>query len=257
MTISLTSGLSVRIPNDQFLVPFVHFDWDGRRYTNDTMLDFLWNSIVDQPATLGRYFLTAAYLMVNHDSNSFTMWEANPTTSSNLVPVINEETAETCGDLDGVVEPSVAATATPTRTGSSLPDTSASSVRVPVGAVAGGVVGGVALLATTGLGTFFLVRRRKRTRSQEVLRGPHADDGAVILGHAHAPQTDGDGLHEICGENKPEAHEMPLNDGPREIGGSEVIGEIGGREVVYTTQGEDGAVHEMDGRVYTFSKPII
>ncbi|ROV94092.1 hypothetical protein VMCG_08247 [Cytospora schulzeri] len=253
MTISLSSGSSIRIPNDQFLVPYVYVDYDGKRYTDDANLDLLWNGIGDQPATLGRYFLTAAYLMVNHDSNSFTLWEANPTTSSNLVSVMNEETAEACGDLGGVVQPSVTATATPTGTGSSLMHSSVSSGSTPVGAVAGGVVGGVALLAIVGLGAFFLVRRSKRARSQEVPKGPHADEGTAVFEYAHAQKTDDDAIYELGAQKKPEAYEMPLNDDPREIAGREVIGEIGGREVIYSTQAGNGIVHEMDGRAYTFS----
>lgn len=245
MTISLSSGLSIRISNDQFLVPYVFVYYSGKRYTNDDKIDLLWNSISgQQPATLGRYFLTAAYYMVNHDSNSFTLWEANPTTSSNLVPVMNEETAEDCGNEGGVVQTSLTGYATPTGTESSLLGTSASpgSTRVP--AIAGGVVGGAALLAITGLGAFFLFRRRQRALSQEASTALRADDDPATSGYQLVLKTHGAGLHELGGEHKPEAHELPLDDGPREIGEGEVI---------YATQEGDGVVHEMDGRVYTFS----
>lgn len=253
MTISLSSGLSIRVPNDQFLVPYVYVDYDGRRYADDTNLDLLWNGIGDQPATLGRYFLTAAYLMVNHDSNSFTLWEANPTTSSSLIPVVNEETAESCGDLGGVVQPSATATAVPTGTGSSLQDTSTSSRSTSVAAVAGGVVGGVVFLVIAGLAAFFLVRKRKGARLQDVHNDPPADDGAAVSVSGHAHRTGGAGICELSGEKRPDTYEMPLNDDPREIAGSEMISEIGGREVIYTTQGANGIAHEMDGHVYAFS----
>ncbi|KAL2280627.1 hypothetical protein FJTKL_12344 [Diaporthe vaccinii] len=84
ITISLSSGLSVTVQNDQFLTPFVQIGYDGARFLNESIKELLINP-TDQPPTLGRYFLTAAYLMVNHDSNTFTMWQGNPSSSSNLV----------------------------------------------------------------------------------------------------------------------------------------------------------------------------
>lgn len=97
MTIILTSRFSVRVSNDQFLIPYVYVDYDGARKEDTSIKEFLWNAVSDQSATLGRYFLTAAYLMVNHDSNSFTLWQANATTSSDLVSVMDEKSAEAWG----------------------------------------------------------------------------------------------------------------------------------------------------------------
>lgn len=93
MAISFSSGLQVTVPNDQFMVPFVTIARNGSRIFNDSQKEFLFNGIDEpvQPATLGRYFLTSAYLMVNQDAETFTLWQANPSTATQLVPVLNEK----------------------------------------------------------------------------------------------------------------------------------------------------------------------
>ncbi|CAJ2503101.1 Uu.00g104950.m01.CDS01 [Anthostomella pinea] len=96
MTISFTSGLEIRVPNSQYLVPYVDIDRNGSRIFNNTERELLINGLVDQPATLGRYFLTAAYLMVDLDANSFTLWQANPASGSTLVSVTGAEAQ--CGN---------------------------------------------------------------------------------------------------------------------------------------------------------------
>lgn len=247
MTISLSSGLSIRVPNDQFLVPYVYVDYDGGRKENSSIKDFLWNGVNDQPATLGRYFLTAAYLMVNHDSNSFTIWQANATTSSNLVPVMNEQTAEACGNMTGVVQPSV----TPTATATGASKSKASSGSTRVGAIAGGVVGGVAFLAIAGIGAWFLISRKKKDQSQGLPQGqnPIAGDCSAMLEDIHElkgseeQSIDAPGPYELVGPRGPEAHELPPDDRPRELAGREAD----------MIRGADGYVHEMDGNIYTFN----
>ncbi|ROV96865.1 hypothetical protein VPNG_09261 [Cytospora leucostoma] len=250
MTITLTSGFSVRVSNDQFLVPHIYVDYDGARKEDTSIKELLWNAVSDQSATLGRYFLTAAYLMVNHDSNSFTLWQANATTSSNLVPVMDEKSAEACGDVSGVVQPSATNSAKPAATASTLDNSRSSSGSTSVGAVVGGVVGGVAALALVALAAFFLARRRtRRARAQELSpgQGTSSDDITTkpeyIRGLETTERQHGEGPFELGGPKGPETHELPLNEGPREIGGREVT----------PAQAGDGLVHEMDGNVYTFT----
>lgn len=103
LTIRLSSGLSIRIPNSQFLVSYVEVARDGTRVSNDSLVDLLVNSIGgNRTATLGRYFVTAAYLMVDHDANTFTLWQANPSSGRpNLVPVVEESTGQSCATSSG------------------------------------------------------------------------------------------------------------------------------------------------------------
>ncbi|KAK7719695.1 hypothetical protein SLS64_001874 [Diaporthe eres] len=103
LTIRLSSGLSIRIPNSQFLVPYVEIARDGTRVSNDSLVDLLVNSIGgNRTATLGRYVLTAAYFMVDYDANTFMLWQANPSSGSpNLVPVVEESTGQSCTTSSG------------------------------------------------------------------------------------------------------------------------------------------------------------
>lgn len=179
LTISLASGLSVRVANDQFMVPGLTYASDGSRVENDTIKEFLYGTLQSSAlGSLGRYFLTASYLMVNHDTNSFTMWAANATTTSSLVSVVDEEVAAACGNITGVVQPSATSSATATETGNV--DVTSGSSSTPVSAIAGGVAGGVALLALAGLAACLLMRRRRRKRQALVAPKP---------GHAELPQT--------------------------------------------------------------------
>lgn len=161
LTIRLSSGLSIRVPNNQFLVPYVEIARNGTRVTNDTRIDFLLNGIgKNKTATLGRYFLTAAYLMVNHDANTFTLWQANPSTgSSSLVPIIEESTHQSCAgssDGGGVTTTTPSSTATPDQPSS-----------ISIGAIVGGVVGGVVGLAGLAVAVFLIVRRRRKRLSAQ------------------------------------------------------------------------------------------
>ncbi|RSL51171.1 hypothetical protein CEP53_008540 [Fusarium sp. AF-6] len=166
ITFHLDSGLQVRVPSDQYIVPFVDIDRSGARVTKSDVKELLMNGVANQPATLGRYFLTAAYLMVNHDAGTFTLWQANPSKSSKLARVFDEDTAKKCGeDASGVVQPSVSAT--PAREKKTQPaggpeeETSSPSGAVIGGAVAGAVVA----LGVIGFGIFFLIRRRRKAKS--------------------------------------------------------------------------------------------
>lgn len=159
------------------MVPAITFDTNGTRLENDTIKEFLFNGIGDQKATLGRYFLTAAYLMVNHDSQTFTMWAANPTTSSNLVSVVDQETETECSNITGVVQPSANDTMS-SNTGTTEDATT------PVAAIAGGVVGGVIFIAILGLSMFSFMRRKKRAS----LLSSNSPQSPLSLGETHVPQ---------------------------------------------------------------------
>lgn len=151
LTIRLSGGLSIRVPNNQFLVPFVDIARNGTRVTNDSLVDLLISSNgAGAMGTLGRYFLTAAYLMVDHDANKFTLWQANPSASKpNLVPVIAESTDPSCIS-DGT-------TGTPSTTATADPPPSIST-----GAIVGIAVGGAAGLAAFAVAFFLVVRRRRK-----------------------------------------------------------------------------------------------
>ncbi|KAJ0370495.1 hypothetical protein COL26b_010065 [Colletotrichum chrysophilum] len=161
LTFYLSSGLQVRVPNNQYIVPYVDIERNGSRSISKSTKELLISGLSDQPATLGRYFLTAAYLMVDHDSETFTMWQANPTTRSSLVKVTSDKS--NCG------KPQTSRVAVfPTSTATSGSDASGGSSSsgdqsgLSTGAIAGIAVGGVAGLAAVGLGIFCFLRAKKR-----------------------------------------------------------------------------------------------
>ncbi|KAH6867716.1 aspartic peptidase domain-containing protein [Thelonectria olida] len=216
ITFHLNSGLQVRVPNDQYIVPFVDIDRNGSRITKPNVRELLMSAVGSQPATLGRYFLTAEYLMVNHDAGTFTLWQANPSNSNKLVRVFSEETAEKCGgEASGVVQPS--ATTAPEEGQESdkaettqEPEASSS----PSGAVIGGAVAGAVVgMALIGLGIFYFLRGRR-----------NAAPAAVTTVAARMP----DGKYKIQG-----SHPMP----PEMQGQSHFVYEMDGTAGV-TSQGQ-------------------
>lgn len=240
--------------NDQFLTPFVQIGYDGARFLNESIKELLINP-TDQPPTLGRYFLTAAYLMVNHDSNTFTMWQGNPSSSSNLVTVMSEKAAESCGNVSGVVQPSATADTTPSAsaTGSGDSSPSGSGTNPSTGAIAGGTVGGVALLAAVALAAFFLLRKRRQKPSQPMHE--LSDDKPAL--NAQAVQRQ-EGEAEIRGgllanssvlshelDSAKPRPELPLYNDRFEIDGT-------GNGLGSPPRGNSHAAYEMDGRIYTF-----
>lgn len=160
MTITLKSGLSVRVPNSQFLTPFVDIADNGSRIYNESIKEFLYDSIGDQSPTLGRYFLTAAYLMVDHDDETFTLWQANATTESNLVSIVSDTTESSCNSTQSGSS-GTDGTGSSSSSSSNGSDSSTGG-KSSTGAIAGGVVGGVIALAAIAAGVFLVMRRRKR-----------------------------------------------------------------------------------------------
>ena len=81
------------------------------------------------------------------------MWQANPSTSSKLVPVLREATGDCANSGDsGTNNPG---TDDANNSSGSKPDSGSN-----VGAIAGGAVGGVAALVALAVAYFFFVRRR-------------------------------------------------------------------------------------------------
>lgn len=209
VTFQLDTGLQVRIPNSQFFTPIVDIARNGSRVSDDSKRQLLMSGAGDRPATLGRYFLTGAYLMVDHEAKSFTMWQANPSTSSKLVAVSSQQTE---GCPDGEEEEG---------SGTQGGDQNNQSSGTNVGAIAGGVVGGVAVLVAVGVvAARFLARRRRNAtngdrRSHEeaeahdaeknsgITTGPTDDDPSNQY-YAHVPgveEADSVGRYEVQGDD--------------------------------------------------------
>jgi hypothetical protein len=167
LRLSFSSGLEVTVPNDQFMVPFVTIERNGSRIFNESQREFLMNGLLDQPPTLGRYFLTAAYLMVDHDASTFTLWQANPTAASQLVPVLSGQAssdAETC-NLNSTSTTGTPGQVEPTTTGISGAAGGPQSLPQPSKRLSGGIIAAIAIAAVVTIASLTLlglyVRRRK------------------------------------------------------------------------------------------------
>lgn len=178
LTIQLQSGLSVRVPNDQLVVPDVVIDGPtGAPVVNGTAPDLVINSIQDINANdlpqLGRQFLSAAYLMVNMEADQFTLWSANPTSDQDLVAVDKADqeviqycSAEQTSESNGGDAPGSDPSST------DAPESSNSSSSSRTGLIAGATVGGIAGVLLIGSAAFCLFRRRKKGNM-----GPQSAEG--------------------------------------------------------------------------------
>ncbi len=123
----------------------------------------------DNASILGRHFFTAAYLMVNHDARTFTMWQANPSTKTNLIPVVSKTTADKGCEPGGGGSASGGSSNGGGNTGDSTTTDKAAPQAISTGVIAGAAAGGTAFIAVVAVLLFFLLRRRKKKKT---LPGP-------------------------------------------------------------------------------------
>lgn len=222
LTVTFGSTFSVRIRNDQLIVPDLTIDnQSGDLHANSSTPELLFNSLQsaneDDMARIGRQFFSGAYLMVNHDSSEYTMWAANATTDKNLVIV----------DEKGNERPSPCSSSTPV--GSSTPSGgSGESKNISSGGIAGAVVGSVAGVAfIAGIVFFFIWRRRKAAMAKAAaaenqrssmgesgpgtFRSSTSDKGPIDL----TPRM----AQELPGDNHNPSHELPTGTARQELPG--------------------------------------
>ncbi|KAF4121435.1 hypothetical protein GMORB2_1842 [Geosmithia morbida] len=146
------------VPNSQYMVPGVEITREGDRAVDDSKRVLLINDMggSDGPFTLGRSFSTAAYLDVDHENGSFSLWKANPTSSSKLVSIVSEDAAEECS---GKILNSGNGTS------DDGPDAHKKTSSAMLGGAIGGTLGGVAIASAAA---FFLWCRRRQMESWEI-----------------------------------------------------------------------------------------
>ncbi|MCJ1308469.1 hypothetical protein MMC25_002122 [Agyrium rufum] len=137
---------NITIPWTQLLVPDTHLSKNGNATIGNASqpvlrINPLSGNEENDLAVFGAAFLSSAYINVNYDLDTLTMWQANPTTQENLVGVAS------C--------PTTAAANSDTSSGS----------KTNVGAIVGGVIGGVIALALI-IGALLHYRRRQRKRAR-------------------------------------------------------------------------------------------
>jgi hypothetical protein len=159
--------LSIRIPNSEFVVPDFTINSDGTVVGNDSVREIVINSLqdtnTDNMPIVGRQFFSSAYLLVNQDDLSYTLWEANPTTDTDIIPINSQPL---CGN--GTTNNSTATTPSSTSVSSTAhPSTSSTSSplaspkhELSTGVIVGIIVGACAALAISGLALFLWLRRK-------------------------------------------------------------------------------------------------
>jgi hypothetical protein len=175
--------------------PLRYIDVDGTLTTNATtrevMIEGLDNERAGIMPLLGHPFLSAAYMMVNNDNNSFTLWQSNPTMDSRIV------TLESSCQNQNI---------------SSLPPTTPHPpTRVlSKAAVVGIVIGAIAAAAIAGAVVWAVIHRSPRSGDDrqsraffskaELSGSPVASRGYTSDG-PHSDLTRPSSLHKIQPEN--------------------------------------------------------
>ncbi|KAF2868257.1 aspartic peptidase domain-containing protein [Massariosphaeria phaeospora] len=167
LTFSFQNSISIRIPNTELVVPDRSIaPSDGQIVTNDTVRNLVLNPIqagnVNDLPVIGRLFFSSAYLSVNHDTETFSLWQADTKAELGNIAGLDEKNQINdvfcAAESHGTSEvPGPRATSTPTPT--STPRSSAAPLSG--GRIAGIVVGiviGLLIVATL----IFLVLRRNR-----------------------------------------------------------------------------------------------
>jgi len=194
------SGLELTIPNELLVVPEKLIDDSGKVQINSSAAQVLIQPTLGENAAdtplIGKQFFSSTYLFVNHDAGTFTVWQANSTTDTRLVPVGSDceviETQET--PLAPV--PSSSSNPLPEATGSptTAPDTEKAGPSLAIGAIAGIAVGGAALLAAiAGIIYLCFARRKKKAPSEKGLLVNHGP----VDDHKHNPYSEAESRHEL------------------------------------------------------------
>ncbi|KAF2970996.1 hypothetical protein GQX73_g2552 [Xylaria multiplex] len=162
LSINIQQGPSIRIPSSELVRPERYIDTDtGAIVANYSRSNLVLNSLqagnANDLSQLGRIFLSSAYVMLNQESEEFTIWAANPTKSESLVGVDSKGNYITtfCADSTNSTTPT---STTPT---SEALVTNSGSTKLSSGAIAGIVVGAVAALAII-TGALFWRRHRNK-----------------------------------------------------------------------------------------------
>jgi hypothetical protein len=206
MSISLQSGPSISIANSQVVQPDATILSNGSINYNSTLNEVniipLQSLNANDMVQLGRQFLSGAYLMVNEDAGTFTLWQAIDSSDENLIAV--DENGEVFSPTCASTKSNDTTATTPGSTGSASSSSLASSPpsMTPISTIVGPVVGGVAgIVLLVGLGVLLWMRRRKNkvvgatSNSNQI---QNADEKAIPL-YDYAAAENTNSTHELWG----------------------------------------------------------
>lgn len=244
LAVTLQSGLTVRLPNHQLVVPERTIQPNtGRVVVNGRLPNLVLNPAARPDLSqLGQMFLSAAYLLVNHDADTFTLWEAADPTSVGREEIVG---------VDGRGgEISSAGGACRGEGGlSSGNGSGGSNSSVSAGVIAGSVLASLVGVGVMAGGVWFFLRRRRRRRVSEMDSGREYGDGSglgalhggrpELPGYAtYAEMAAGLGVNNRDGYYKPELESTGTPVSPETVIGVEKDGrgypqraELGGHEL--------------------------
>jgi hypothetical protein len=197
LTFTFSNDLQITIPNHQLVIPDISIDISGNTVfnssTREVMLNSLQASNADDMPMLGMTFLTSAYLSVNHDRGTFSLWQANPTTDKKLIGIGQNSN----GCLG-------AATNTTSVTSSPSPSHKPSPSPISAGAIAGVVVVAAVALTAIVVGCLYMRRKtkRNRVRRKAALGRDFQMETPPLMQHEQVNGNDWYGKSELAGDNQ-------------------------------------------------------
>lgn len=166
LDIQVQGGPVVSIPNDVLVVPDEYIDKSGTVRRNDSAAVLLLSPNdgpnVNDQLIIGMSFFSGAYLSVNHDNRTWSIWPAKATTVENIVAFGNG-----CGDVTKSNEGhnSNAAEEQDSKTSEATGMSMAAKIGIAVGAACAAVL--LAILLTV-----LIMRKRRKSAEQKVIRPP-------------------------------------------------------------------------------------
>ncbi|KAL7954537.1 aspartic peptidase domain-containing protein [Trichoderma compactum] len=200
LTFTLDNNMDITIPNRQLIVPERYIDDNGALAINSSLpvirINSLQNTTSHTLPNLGRYFLTAAYVLFNRDANEFTLWQANPTSDEDLVSVNDKnevfEASQSCAKIPATSLPP--ATSMPS-SGSDkggkpdVSDNSSKSSSLSSGAIAGIAIGCAVIIAIS-LGVLWwcqILRRKSKTGMERSISQEQTYNADESFYQKHSP----------------------------------------------------------------------
>jgi hypothetical protein len=222
------------LSNDILILPQEYVTSDGAFRTDSSAPGILFaptsNDNVNDVSIIGKPFFSAAYIMVDLDAETWTLWQANATTDTRLVSVGEEcaENSKVNTSPPKIAPPGAVPTNGTTSQGNGTTDTSTASApteHISTGlkgvAIAGIVVGAV---IGSGLLAAVLVICWSRNRRQTKPSASDTDIALTKYGHDSEQLTPiwhekpADSAQELASARIP-AHELPVRESPIEVPG--------------------------------------
>lgn len=170
----MENSLSIRIPNSELVVDDLYISNATGEIETGTRRNLVLNPLEgvnenDLPF-LGRLFLTSAYLSVNHDSNTFTLWQADTLAQNTNLRALDSENRvidDVCRDTSDEGQNKLEDTKEEGKTQlTSKPQSKSAIAGIAVGV-------GIAIVTLSLIGwVLFRNRKARATNARKIADGP-------------------------------------------------------------------------------------